>query len=59
MIEVGDGRGKQMIELARKNKEAVLEYFSNNPESTLVDCQRALKMSYPIVRKYVDELGSK
>jgi len=56
-MDVSDGRGKSMKELAEKNKQDVAEFFKKNPGSTKADCQRALGISYITVSKHVKALS--
>ena len=56
-MNISDGRGQGMKEVAEKNKQDVAEFFKDNPGSTKADCQRALKISYITVSKHVKALS--
>lgn len=53
---LNDGRGKNKVEQAKRNRSLVREFFENNPGSTLTDCQRNLNLSYTTVRRHLDEI---
>jgi len=56
-MKISDGRGRAQIELAKKNKKAVFNYFFvSNPDSTITECCKSLGLSYRTVRKHINTL---
>ena len=55
-MKIANGRGVYKKEIAEQNKKAVYKWFKENPESTITECYRALKLSYPTVRKNLNAL---
>jgi len=55
-MKVADGRGLHTKKIASKNKLAIKEWFSENPNSTKKDCCKALNLTYATVRKHIRDL---
>lgn len=55
---VKDGRGNYSTQLKLKNRERVRRWVRDNPNGTISDCQKELKLSYPAVRRALDYLKS-
>lgn len=51
-----DGRGKNMLEIKKKNRERVKKWFEDNPGSTITECCKKLNMVYGTVRSHIDAL---
>jgi hypothetical protein len=58
-IQVCDGRGKNMTALASENRKKVIKFYNENKGATISECQRALNLSYPTVRRNLDEILGK
>lgn len=50
-IKNGKKMGKERI--GKKNKERVRAWFKTNPERTVADCARALRLGWQTVKKHV------
>ena len=55
-MDIYDGRGKHMIEVAKMNRQTIKKWFEDNPGETMKECHRQTGISYLTVRKHVKDL---
>ena len=55
-MNIGDGRGQNKVEQAKKNRELVRVFFEENDGATIIECQRKLGFSYITVRGHLDAI---
>jgi len=56
MINVADGRGKSRAKIGKINRDKVENYYKENPGSNIINCCRALGLSYPAVKRHIKAL---
>ena len=59
MIEVADGRGVVGAIIGKKNRDNVEKYYKENPGSNIINCCRALNLSYKAVKGHINSLKIK
>lgn len=55
-MKVSDGRGANKKIDAKRNKNAVRDWFKQNPDSTITECCKGLGLTYTPVRKHLNAL---
>ncbi len=52
-LNIRDGRGEHKEAERDKNRELVRKFFNDNPGAAIIECQRALHLSYPTVASHI------
>lgn len=56
ILNVGNARGRHKLEEKATNRAAIINFFKNNPGSSISDCARALNICYATVSKHLEEI---
>lgn len=56
-MKLTDGRVRRSKAMAHKNKELIKNWLVDKPDSTITEICRGVGLSYPTVRRHIDELA--
>jgi len=56
-MEILDGRKRRSAQIKKKNRETIVKWFSDNPDSTITDCCKGLGFTYQTVKNHIDEIN--
>ena len=56
-LKVKDGRGKHKKDVAKQNRQNIIEFFALNPDSSITDCSKELGLTWLTVQKHIKEIN--
>lgn len=55
-MEIVDGRKRRSALIKAKNRETIVKWFKEYPDSSITECCKGVGMSYQTVRNHIDEI---
>lgn len=56
-LKVKDGRGAYNKNIAKQNRQSIIDFFALNPDSSITDCSKELGLSWLTVQKHINAIN--